>query len=670
MLRTEYLVDLLSFATVEAPGDNYANLQPMVIGREVETAIFQHPTSAILFPPIQLGEEAALHFGCGVKEPAWKRMENEVQFRISILADGKRQEIFRTEMHPRARPEDRAWQRHNLDIYGFTGQFIQLILETTVAKRRSNKFAWAGWANPRLIHSVAARRPAPRRDNHPHIFLITTDALPAHYLQCYGNSQVKTPHLQQLAADGLLFEEAWSQSCMTLGSYASLLTGKHTVEHGVSREWNSFPAHQLSLPVTLAGHGYHTLFAPGSLELSERGTVLRQLFAETIPTIANPMQDGAVTTRRFGQWLSERPDKPCFCWLHYFDTHPPGLPPEPFRSMYYTGDPTTLGRSYKPEQVARIRAVESALMIMAAWPRLEKGEPVEEVREMLEDTALVLTGRRELKPDLAEHILSLGPPAMNGLSAEAFGRWLSEQTREMAGGRVPAKLLSWLRDVMAALETVEEGIISWLRGVVDLRFPLSMYMGNVSYFDSHIGALTACLRDEGIYDQSLIIVTAPHGEVLDNPRLPYHHLILSPETLRVPLIMKLPAGAGHKTGARLGGVFDLIDLFPTLLDIQGFQHSFKLSGVSRWEHMRCGTDILPHDSFATGLHGVACSIYRPPYLLAQGNTGIHAPTLHKILSGEDEVLYDTASLKTPSPDKVTESDAMRLNLEQWRAKFR
>ncbi|HYG80126.1 MAG TPA: sulfatase-like hydrolase/transferase, partial [Pyrinomonadaceae bacterium] len=480
MQRTEHLVDLLAYGKVEAPGDNYADLQRMVIGREAETAVFQHPTSAILFPPIKLGERPTLDFACGVKESAWKRMESEVRFSVSVVAGERREEIFRTELAPRTRPKDRAWQRHSLDLNRFAGQVVQFIFETAVPKRRSNKFAWAGWADPRLTHSPSEQRRAPaRRDSHPHVFLITADALPARYLECYGNARVKTPHLKELAADGVLFEEAWSQSCMTLGSYASLLTGRHTLEHGVSKEWEPFPAHRLSLPVALAGHGYHTLFAPGSLELSERAVALSRVFAETLPTLANPMQDGAVTTRRFARWLEERPDKPCFCWLHYFDTHPPSVPPEPFRSVYYAGDPTDQNNSHLPEQVAKVRAVESALVIKAAWPLLEKGEPVYEVREVLEDTAAVLQGRRQLKPDLAEHLLALGPAATNGLSAQRFGRWLSEQTEEMAGGRTPGQLLAWLRDVIPLLEGVEEDMLSWLRGVVDFRFPLAMYAGTV-----------------------------------------------------------------------------------------------------------------------------------------------------------------------------------------------
>jgi arylsulfatase A-like enzyme len=205
--------------------------------------------------------------------------------------------------------------------------------------------------------------------------------------------------------------------------------------------------------------------------------------------------------------------------------------------------------------------------------------------------------------------------------------------------------------------------------VVDFRFPLAMYAGAVSYFDAQVGALAARLRELGIYDQSLIVVTAPHGEVLESPALPYHHFMLAPETLRVPLVMKPPARSGSARGVRLGGVFDLIDLFPTLLDMQGLKHSFEFSGASRWESIRAGADIPPHDSFASGFHGVAHSVYRPPHLFVKERAGIGAPTLHTLLSGGDEVVYDRASHSARPAGEIPESEALRAALDAWRRRF-
>jgi len=647
MPRTEYLVDLLTSASIDAPAANYVDLQQMILEREVETAIFQHPPSTITFSALEIGDRAVFKFSFGVKEAAWPLIKTAVRFTISIESGARREIVFDAKLQPRRRRSDRGWQKRELDLARFAGQSIRVILQTSVAWRRSTEYAWAGWANPRIVHAVSKSVPVARRDDHPHIFLLTADALPVRFLGCYGHPQVQTPHLDQLAAEGVLFDQAWSQSCLTLGSYASILTARYPHEHGVTREWRPFPAFQLNLPVALEARGYHTLFSPSSTELLARASSPGQVFSEIIPTLSNPMQDGAVTTRQFIHWFEQRPDRPCFSWIHYFDTHPPSLQPEPFRSMYYTGDPTNDERRYLPQQVAQIRGVESLLILRASMPLLEKGHPVAEVTDILEDTTAVLTGRHDLKPDLVEHLLNLGASAMQGRSPAQFGQWLSEQTKELAAGHVPGKLVEWLKEVMTQLEIIETDIISWLRGVVDFRYPLSMYMGAVSYFDSHIGALVEYLKEQDLYDQSLIIVTAPHGELLDNPTLPFHHQSLAPDTLHVPLIMKLPHHVrDSKPGFRVGGVFDLIDLFPTIMDIQGLQNSFKYSGVSRWEHIRRGANIPPHDSFAAGPHQLAHSVFRSPYLFVREKADVEMQTFHRLVSGAREVLYDTRSGET------------------------
>ena len=668
MPRTEYLVDLLASASIDAPAANYVDLQNMILARSVATAIFQHPPSTITFPALKIGKQAILHFGYGIKEAAWPLIKSAVRFTISIDSADGREIVFDAQLRPRPRVLDRGWQTRGLDISRFEGKSIRIILQTRVAWRRSTEYAWAGWANPRIVHSVTESAPVVRRDNHPHVFLLTADALPARYLGCYGHPKTLTPHLDHLAADGVLIEQAWSQSCMTLGSYVSILTGQYPHIHGVSREWQTFPVSQISLPTALEAHGYHTLFAASSGELSARNNHLEQVFKEIIPTLSNPMQDGAVTTRQFIRWFEQRPDRPCFSWIHYFDVHPPSMPPEPFSSMYYSGDPRDKQNAYLASDVAEIRSVESLLILRATMPLLKAGKPVKEVVDILEDTAAVLKGHSNSKPDLAEHVLNLGARAMQGHSPAEFGEWLSQRTGEMVLGHVPGALVEWLRDVMKLLASTEMDITSWLRDVVDFRYPLSMYMSTVSYFDSQINALVTYLKETGLYDQSLIVVTAPHGEMLDNSSIPYHHFLLTSDTLHVPLIIKPPKQDDTRSGTRISGGFDLIDLFPTIMDIQGLPHEFNVSGVSRWDTIRRGQDIPPHDSFATGMHQLAHSVFRSPYLYARQRAGIGMQTFHSMASGGPEVLYDIRSGETYVSDFPPVVEDLKESLDTWLGK--
>jgi arylsulfatase A-like enzyme len=174
------------------------------------------------------------------------------------------------------------------------------------------------------------------------------------------------------------------------------------------------------------------------------------------------------------------------------------------------------------------------------------------------------------------------------------------------------------------------------------------------------------LKEQDIYDQSLIIVTAPHGEILDDSRLPYHHFLLTPDTLHVPLIVKLPLSSGTKRGARIGGTVDLIDLFPTIMDIEQLPIPSGLSGVSRWDAVRSGSDIPPHDSFATGLHQLAHSLCHPPYLMTLQRPGNSMKTFHAVLNGSEAALYHTESGELVYENSSV-ADDLSQQLRSWQS---
>src|ERR1043166_7870828 len=67
------------------------------------------------------------------------------------------------------------------------------------------------------------------------IILISIDTLRADHLPAYGYKQVKTPAIDALAADGVVFERAYSHSPQTLPAHASLLSGQLPFETGARR---------------------------------------------------------------------------------------------------------------------------------------------------------------------------------------------------------------------------------------------------------------------------------------------------------------------------------------------------------------------------------------------------------------------------------------------------
>jgi len=65
------------------------------------------------------------------------------------------------------------------------------------------------------------------------VVLITIDTLRADHLGCYGHDRVKTPNIDKLAEEGVLFEQCMTVAPTTLPSHASIITGLYPIYHGV-----------------------------------------------------------------------------------------------------------------------------------------------------------------------------------------------------------------------------------------------------------------------------------------------------------------------------------------------------------------------------------------------------------------------------------------------------
>ena len=89
------------------------------------------------------------------------------------------------------------------------------------------------------------------------IILISIDTLRADRLPVYGSTALDTPAIDRLAADGVLFEHAYSHAPQTLPAHTSMLTGKLPFEHGVRDNLGfSVDEEETLLPDLLAAQGY------------------------------------------------------------------------------------------------------------------------------------------------------------------------------------------------------------------------------------------------------------------------------------------------------------------------------------------------------------------------------------------------------------------------------
>ena len=173
------------------------------------------------------------------------------------------------------------------------------------------------------------------------VLLITLDTTRADRLSPYGFMDVSMPHLERLAREGVVFDQAMSVAPLTLPAHVSLFTGLFPPRHGV-RENDSPPLAKghLTLAERLDAQGFATAASVGSVVLDgDRG--LQQGFEQYSQVATGDLQGGTPGQRNAESvvndaihWLDTVGDSRFFLWTHLYDPHRPYDPPEPFASRH------------------------------------------------------------------------------------------------------------------------------------------------------------------------------------------------------------------------------------------------------------------------------------------------------------------------------------------------
>jgi arylsulfatase A-like enzyme/Flp pilus assembly protein TadD len=172
------------------------------------------------------------------------------------------------------------------------------------------------------------------------VVLISVDTLRADHLPVYGYTKVRTPAIDALAADGIVFERAYAHVPQTLPSHASILTGQLPFETGV-RDNIGFTVRgdQETLAGRLRAAGYATGGVVSAFVLRKETGISRgfDFFDDEMPPAAPDMPMGQV--RRSGadslavaeRWMQGLSSPRFFLFLHTYDPHTPYRPPDRFK---------------------------------------------------------------------------------------------------------------------------------------------------------------------------------------------------------------------------------------------------------------------------------------------------------------------------------------------------
>jgi arylsulfatase A-like enzyme/Flp pilus assembly protein TadD len=108
------------------------------------------------------------------------------------------------------------------------------------------------------------------------------------------------------------------------------------------------------------------------------------------------------------------------------------------------------------------------------------------------------------------------------------------------------------------------------------RFARQPYLGEIAYTDQVVGRLTAWLRERGLMERTVIVLTADHGESLGDHGENAHAYFIYGATTHVPLIVRTPWGRRGRSAAQVSSV----DIMPTVLDLVGLPPQPGIDGRS------------------------------------------------------------------------------------------
>ena len=158
------------------------------------------------------------------------------------------------------------------------------------------------------------------------------------------------------------------------------------------------------------------------------------------------------------------------------------------------------------------------------------------------------------------------------------------------------------------------------------------YLGAVSFVDEIVGRLTRALAETGLADDTVVILTSDHGELLGERGL-WYKMSFFEGSARVPLIVHAPR---HLSSRRVASAVSLVDLAPTLAGIAA--DGAPPEGLDEID----GRSLLPHLSGGAG-HDEAIGEYlaegavAPVLMIRRGDTKfIHSPV-------DPDQLYDLAA---------------------------
>ncbi len=351
----------------------------------------------------------------------------------------------------------------------------------------------------------------------PNILFVCSDQHSCKVLGSYGNNIISTPNLNKLSQEGTQFDSAYCNCPLCVPSRMSFLTGKYPFNCEVLNNGAVLDSRVPTFAHMLAGAGYHTVLS-GRMHFNGHDQLhgfVERLVGDIMPY--------------------------AFYGLN-----------ESFPSAPLPGD---LGHMEKPDPLLSIGGGSTSLLDydnavtnatcnwLKSYKNLKSEQPF-----------LMVAGL------FNPHCPYIAPP-------ELFQKYKSKVSIKPLSKNEYDSLHPFHQRY---LDKIEIGKIP----AENLSKAAGAYYGLVEFIDQRIGKIFKALKDSGLEENTIIIYSSDHGEMLGEHGR-WHKGCFYEASSRIPLIIKVP---WIKGGKRISTPVSLVDLLPTMADFCGAQIPCKVDG--------------------------------------------------------------------------------------------
>ncbi len=428
-------------------------------------------------------------------------------------------------------------------------------------------------------------------DRRPNYLFIITDQHRADHLGCYGNSIVRTPNMDALAARGLTFDRFYVASPTCMPNRAALATGRMPSATGVTTNGYPLSLDSVTLMDLLAAAGYRTaLMGKSHLQNFTDRTVRERTFAVRA--------DGAPPPEDLSQALRRRIDGPEYrnelrsTWdadpnrgvnLPYYGFQEAKI--ALFHADRVGGDYTAWLMDNHPDH-ASLRGPENALdntgEIRA--PQAWRTRIPEELypTTWITDLTIDCLERCAADPETPFYIQCgytdphhpFTPPGRywdmyDPVDIPAPASLGAEHTD-------PPPFIGMLHKALADGSANRSYVHPYAVDEEEARQSIALTYGMITMVDDGIGRILAKLEELGLAGNTIVVYTSDHGDVMGDHGVMLKHGLHTEGVIRMPFIWADPAGA---RGERSDVLASAVDYMPSVLARAGLQPFSGVQGV-------------------------------------------------------------------------------------------